>query len=47
MPPFLLQKDGTKYRPETLYYILFHPLNEAKLPAAIEQYMPKIRKISK
>ena len=40
-------KDGTKYRAEVLYYILFHPLNEAKLPAAIERYRPKIRKISK
>uniref|UniRef100_A0A0E0LIX6 Ubiquitin-like protease family profile domain-containing protein n=1 Tax=Oryza punctata TaxID=4537 RepID=A0A0E0LIX6_ORYPU len=24
-------KDGTKYHAEALYYILFHPLNEAKL----------------
>uniref|UniRef100_A0A0E0KCY5 Ubiquitin-like protease family profile domain-containing protein n=1 Tax=Oryza punctata TaxID=4537 RepID=A0A0E0KCY5_ORYPU len=40
-------KDGTKYHAEALYYILFHPLNEAKLPAAIERYRPKITKISK
>uniref|UniRef100_A0A0E0KHC5 Ubiquitin-like protease family profile domain-containing protein n=1 Tax=Oryza punctata TaxID=4537 RepID=A0A0E0KHC5_ORYPU len=40
-------KDGTNYRAEVLYYLLFHPLNETKLPAAIEPYKPKIRKISK
>uniref|UniRef100_A0A0E0MKH4 Ubiquitin-like protease family profile domain-containing protein n=1 Tax=Oryza punctata TaxID=4537 RepID=A0A0E0MKH4_ORYPU len=39
-------KDGTKYWAEVLYYLPFHPLNEAKLPAAIEPYNPKIRKIS-
>uniref|UniRef100_A0A0E0MN89 Ubiquitin-like protease family profile domain-containing protein n=1 Tax=Oryza punctata TaxID=4537 RepID=A0A0E0MN89_ORYPU len=39
--------DGTKYRAEALYYILFHPLNEAKLPVAIERYRPKITKNSK
>jgi hypothetical protein len=34
----LLQFNGIRYRSEMLHYQIFHPLNQAELPAMLDKY---------
>jgi hypothetical protein len=41
----LLQFNGVIYRCEMLYYQIFHPLNQADLPAMLDKYRIRGRRL--